>query len=105
MPRIASFSLAKTPEEVRREWDEADDNLVLRTILSRYLKAVIIRKTGRRGPGDLYYSAIEPVWREDGEYTPIDLVIYYRVCRHWWGSSLGSCAGVPGTPQGMTRSP
>ena len=74
--RMGRVSLAKTPEEVRREWDEADDNLVRRAILSRYLKAVIIRKTDRRGPGDLDYSAIEPVWREDGEYAPLDHVIY-----------------------------
>jgi DNA invertase Pin-like site-specific DNA recombinase len=74
--RMGRASLAKTPEEVRREWDEADDNLVRRAILSRYLKAVIIRKTERRGPGDLDYSAIEPVWREDGEYAPLDHVIY-----------------------------
>jgi hypothetical protein len=60
----------KPPEEVRREWDEANDNLVRRAIFSRYLKAVIIRKTERRGPGALDYSAIEPVWREDGEYSP-----------------------------------
>ena len=74
--RMERVSLAKTPEEVRREWDEADDNLVRRAILSRYLKAVIIRKTERRGPGDLDYSAIEPVWREAGEYAPLDHVIY-----------------------------
>jgi DNA invertase Pin-like site-specific DNA recombinase len=74
--RMGRVSLAKTPEEVRREWDEAADNLVRRAILSRYLKAVIIRKTDRRGPGDLDYSAIEPVWREDGEYAPLDHVIY-----------------------------
>jgi hypothetical protein len=74
--RMGRVSLSKTPEEVRREWDEADDDLVRRAILSRYLKAVIIRKTGRRGPGDLDYSAIEPVWREDGEYAPLDHVIY-----------------------------
>jgi len=74
--RMGRVSLAKTPEEVRREWDEADDNLVRRAILSRYLKAVIIRKTDRRGPADLDYSAIEPVWREDGEYVPLDHVIY-----------------------------
>ena len=74
--RMGRVSLAKTPEEVRREWDEADDNLVRRAILSRYLKAVIIRKTDRRGPAELDYSAIEPVWREDGEYSPLDTAIY-----------------------------
>ena len=65
--RMGRVSLAKTPEEVRHEWDDATDNLVRRAILSRYLKAVIIRKTDRRGPGELDYSAIEPVWCEDGE--------------------------------------
>jgi site-specific DNA recombinase len=74
--RMGRASLAKTPEEVRREWDEAADNLVRRAILSRYLKAVIIRKTERRGPGDLDYAAIEPVWRDYGDYIPLDHVIY-----------------------------
>jgi hypothetical protein len=74
--RIGRVSRAKTPEEVRREWDEPADNLVRRAILSRYLKAVIIRKTDRRGPGGLDYAAIEPVWREDGDYMQLDYVIY-----------------------------
>jgi site-specific DNA recombinase len=74
--RMSRVSRAKTPEDVRREWDEAPDNLVRRAILSRYLKAVIIRKTERRGPGDLDYAAIEPVWREDGDYAQLGHVVY-----------------------------
>ena len=73
--RMGRLSRAKTPAEVRREWDEAGDNAVRRAILSRYLKAVVIRKSGRHGPGDLDYSAIEPVWREDGDYAPLDHVV------------------------------
>jgi site-specific DNA recombinase len=70
--QMNALSRAKTPDEVRREWDEATDNATRRAILSRYLKAVIIRKSSRRGPGDLDYSAIEPVWRQDGDYVPLD---------------------------------
>jgi len=73
--RMGRLSRAKTPAEVRREWDDAGDNAVRRAILSRYLKAVVIRKSGRHGPGELDYAAIEPVWREDGDYAPIDHVV------------------------------
>jgi site-specific DNA recombinase len=71
--RMSRASRAKSPEDVRREWDEAAGNVgVRRAILSRYLKAVVIRKSARHGPGDLDYSAIEPVWREDGDTPPDD---------------------------------
>ena len=50
---------------MRREWDEADDNFD-RARSFRYLKAVIIRKTDRRGPEDLDYSAIEPYGAKTG---------------------------------------
>jgi len=65
--RMGRASRAKSPTDVRREWDEAAGNVgVRRAILSRYLKAVVIRKSAKHGPGELDYSAIEPVWREDG---------------------------------------
>jgi hypothetical protein len=72
--RMGQISRAKTPDEVRREWDEADSVGVRRAILSRYLKAVIVRKSAIRGPG-FDYSAIEPVWREEGDYFPHDDVV------------------------------
>jgi DNA invertase Pin-like site-specific DNA recombinase len=60
-------------EDVRREWDEAAGQVgVRRAILSRYLKAIIVRKSGRHGPGELDYESIEPVWREDGEVLAYD---------------------------------
>jgi len=40
---------------------------VRRAILSRYLKAVVIRKSARHGPGELDYSAVEPVWKDGTE--------------------------------------
>lgn len=58
----------KSPEDVRTEWDQAaGDTGVRRAILSRYLKAVVIRKSARRGTGELDYSAIEPVWKDGTE--------------------------------------
>jgi hypothetical protein len=66
--QISRASRGKSPEDVRREWDEAADDVgVRRAILSRYLKAVVIRKSARRGPGNLDYSAIEPIWRDGTE--------------------------------------
>jgi site-specific DNA recombinase len=73
--RMGQLSRAKTPAEVQREWDEAAGDVgVHRAILSRYLKAVVIRKSGRRGPGELDYEAIEPIWREAGDAMPDDPV-------------------------------
>jgi site-specific DNA recombinase len=70
--RMGALSRAKTPEEVRREWEEARDDVgIRRAILSRYLKAVIVRRSTTKGPG-FDYSAIEPVWREEGDYSPHD---------------------------------
>jgi hypothetical protein len=63
-----------SPADVRREWDAAaGDVAVRRAIISRYLRAVIIRKSSTRGPGKLDYAAIEPVWRDDDEPAPGDL--------------------------------
>jgi DNA invertase Pin-like site-specific DNA recombinase len=73
--RMGALSRAKTPEDVRREWEEARDDVgVRRAILSRYLKAVIVRRSATRGRG-FDYSAIEPVWREEGDYAPHDDVV------------------------------
>lgn len=64
---------SRSADDVRREWDEAAGDVgVRRAILSRYLKAIIIRKSNRHGPGELDYESIEPVWRDDGEVMPYD---------------------------------
>ncbi len=66
--RAGRLARSKSVGDVRREWDAAAGDIgVRRAILSRYLKAVIIRQSNRRGPGDLDYDAIEPVWREEGD--------------------------------------
>ena len=73
--RAGRLARSKSVEDVRREWDEAAADVgVRRAILSRYLKAVVIRKSNRRGPGDLDYDAIEPIWREEGDVMPDDPV-------------------------------
>jgi site-specific DNA recombinase len=70
--RIGAMSRAKSPEEVRREWDDAGDDVgIRRAILFRYLKAVVVRKSATRGPV-FDYAAIEPVWRKEGDYAPHD---------------------------------
>lgn len=64
---------SKSADDVRREWDDAAGDVgVRRAILSRYLKAIIVRKSARHGPGELDYESIEPVWREDGEAMPYE---------------------------------
>ena len=69
--RAGRLARSKSAEDVRREWDAAAGDVgVRRAILSRYLKAVVIRKSNRRGPGGLDYEAIEPVWREEGDIMP-----------------------------------
>ena len=51
--RMSRMSRAKSPADVRREWDEAAGNVgVRRAILSRYLKGVVVRRSGRHGPGN-----------------------------------------------------
>jgi hypothetical protein len=47
---------------------------VRRAILSRYLKAVVVRKSGKLGRGELDYSAIEPVWRTEEDPIPEGLL-------------------------------
>jgi DNA invertase Pin-like site-specific DNA recombinase len=68
------ISRTQSLQDVRREW-EAGDVGVRRAILSRYLKAVVVRKSGRHGPGDLDYSAIDPIWREAGDSSPEDYFV------------------------------
>jgi hypothetical protein len=71
--RMGQISRAKSPEDVRREWDESAGNVgVRRAILSRYLKAVIVRKSASVGAAAFDYASIEPVWREEGDYAPHD---------------------------------
>jgi hypothetical protein len=56
--KIRHGRLARTqsPDDVRREWD-ADDIGVRRAILSRYLKAVVVRKSTLANKRLLDYSA------------------------------------------------
>ena len=71
--RAGRLARSKSVEDVRREWDEAAGDIgIRRAILSRYLKAVVIRKSSKHGPGNLDYEAIEPVWREEGDVMPND---------------------------------
>jgi DNA invertase Pin-like site-specific DNA recombinase len=71
--RAGRLARSKSVDDVRREWDEAAGDIgIRRAILSRYLKAVVIRKSSKHGPGNLDYEAIEPVWREEGDVMPHD---------------------------------
>jgi hypothetical protein len=71
--RRGRISRAKSPDDVRREWDAAAGDVgVHRAILSRYLKAIVVRRSAKRGRGDLDYSAIEPVWRTEEDPMPAD---------------------------------
>jgi hypothetical protein len=38
--------------------------------LSRYLQAIVVRKSSVRGPGELDYAAIEPIWKGSGQAVP-----------------------------------
>jgi len=71
--RAGRLARSKSVADVRREWDAAAGDIgVRRAILSRYLKAVMIRPSKNHGPGELDYEAIEPIWREDGDVMPQD---------------------------------
>ncbi len=73
--RAGRASRSVSAQDVRREWDQAaGDTGVRRAILSRYLKAVVVRKAARLGPGRMDYDSIEPVWREDGDPAAWDIV-------------------------------
>ena len=71
--RMVRAARSKSPGDVRREWDEAAGDVgVRRAIISRYLKAIVVRRSALHGPGVLDYSAIEPVWRTDSDALPDD---------------------------------
>jgi hypothetical protein len=38
--------------------------------LSRYLQAIVVRKSPVHGPGELDYAAIEPIWKGSGQSVP-----------------------------------
>jgi hypothetical protein len=60
---------SKSAEEVRQEWD-AGNVAVRRAILSRHLQAIVVRKSSVRGPGELDYAAIEPIWKGSRQAVP-----------------------------------
>jgi hypothetical protein len=71
--KIRHGRLARTqsPDDVRREWDAGDIG-VRRAILSRYLKAVVVRKSTLANKRLLDYSAIEPIWLTESDPMPDD---------------------------------
>src|SRR5450755_231357 len=69
--RTGRLARSRSPEEVRREWDEAaGDIAVRRAILSRYFQAIVIRRSAPHGPAGFDYAAIEPVWKDSGIPAP-----------------------------------
>jgi DNA invertase Pin-like site-specific DNA recombinase len=69
-------SLAVPVEDVRREWDTAANDIgVRRAILSRYIKAIVIRKSTIPNRRVLDYSSIEPIWRTESDPMPDDFLI------------------------------
>jgi site-specific DNA recombinase len=69
--RRGRLSRAQSPDDVRREWDAGDIG-IRRAILSRYLKAVIVRKSTLADTRLVDYSAIEPIWRTESDPMPDD---------------------------------
>jgi DNA invertase Pin-like site-specific DNA recombinase len=67
--RRGRMSRAQSADDVRREWDTGDVG-VRRAVLSRYLKAIVIRKSTLANTRLVDYSAIEPVWRDDDDPMP-----------------------------------
>jgi site-specific DNA recombinase len=67
--RTGRMARSRPVEEVRREW-EAGNVAARRAILSRYLQAIVVRKSSVHGPGELDYSAIEPIWKGTGQSVP-----------------------------------
>jgi hypothetical protein len=67
--RTGRLARSKSAGEVRRE-SEARNLAVRRAILSRYLQAIVVRKSSVHGPGELDYSAIEPIWKGSGQTAP-----------------------------------
>jgi hypothetical protein len=58
---------------VRREWDAGDIG-IWRAILSRYLKAIVVRKSALANTRLVDYSAIEPIWRTESDPMPDDFL-------------------------------
>lgn len=67
--RTGRLARSKSAEEVRREWGTGNV-AVHRAILSRYLQAIVVRKSSVHGPGELDYAAIEPIWKGSGQAVP-----------------------------------
>jgi hypothetical protein len=67
--RTGQAARSKPAEEIRREW-EAGNVAARRAILSRYLQAIVVRRSSVHGPGELDYSAIEPIWKGTGQSVP-----------------------------------
>lgn len=67
--RTGRLARSKSADEVRQEWD-AGNVAVRRAILSRYLQAIVVRKSSVHGPGELDYAAIEPIWKGSGQSVP-----------------------------------
>ncbi len=60
--RMSRLTRSKPVDDVRREWD-AGDVAARRAILSRYLQAIVVRKSATHGTR-FDYSAIEPIWKD-----------------------------------------
>jgi hypothetical protein len=69
--RHGRLSRAQSPDDVRRDWNAGDIG-VRRAILSRYLKAVAVRKSALAGRRLLDFSAIEPIWLTGSDPMPDD---------------------------------
>lgn len=64
--RRGRLARAQSVGDVRTEWNAGDIG-VRRAILSRYLKAIIVRKSGLANTRLVDYSAIEPIWRTESD--------------------------------------
>ena len=71
--RRGRIARAQSADDVRREWD-AGDTGIRRAILSRYLKAIVIRKSTLANTRLVDYSAIEPIWRTESDPMPDDFL-------------------------------
>jgi site-specific DNA recombinase len=64
--RRGRLSRSQPAEDVRTEWDAGDIG-VRRAILSRYLKAVVVRKSTLADTRLVDYSSIEPIWLTESD--------------------------------------
>lgn len=71
--RRGRISRAQSADDVRREWDAGDIG-IRRAILSRYLKAIVVRKSALANTRLVDYSAIEPIWRTESAPMPDDFL-------------------------------